>query len=102
MGILLLIIGHFLGDFIFQTRWITNRKGKSWRVNGCHAFIYTATIFAVAYIGGIILSPLAFTIILTSHFIIDPLKSRWGIVKSIWVDQILHFIILGIIIIFFL
>ncbi len=102
MEILWLIIGHFLGDFAFQTSWIANRKGKSWKVNGYHAFIYAATIFAVAYIGGIILSPLALMILLISHFIIDPLKSRWGIVKSTWVDQILHFIVLGIIVFFFL
>ena len=35
------------------------------------------------------------TVILVSHFFIDPLKSRWGIIKTIWEDQVLHYIVLA-------
>jgi len=30
-------------------------------------------------------------ILFGTHFIIDPLKARYGIVKDIWMDQLLHF-----------
>lgn len=102
METLWLIAGHFLGDIAFQPNWIASKKGKSWEINGCHAAVYTATVFVIAGIGSIILSPLVLMIIFASHFIIDPLKARWGIIKSIWVDQILHLIVLGAIVIFFL
>lgn len=102
MEILWLIAGHFLGDVAFQPDWVASKKGKSWEINGYHAFTYTAAIFVTAGIGGIVLSPLVLTILFISHFVIDPLGARWGIIKSIWVDQLLHFIILGAIALFFL
>lgn len=95
MEILWLAAGHFIGDFPFQSEWMIAQKGKSWEVNLYHALVYTATIFVIAKIGDISLPLFAVVILLISHFLIDPLKSRWGIVKHIYVDQILHFIVLG-------
>lgn len=95
MEIFWLLAGHFFGDFTFQSEWMKREKGKSWEMNGYHAIVYTATVFVIAGIGGIVLSPLALAILFASHFLIDPLKARWGIIKHIWVDQIFHIIILG-------
>lgn len=101
-AILWLIAGHFIGDFPFQSEWMASQKGKSWEVNFYHALVYTATVFVVSAIGGFTLSLAAAAIILASHFFIEPLKSRWGIVKPIWLDQILHLSILMMIALFFI
>ena len=85
-----LLAGHFIGDFPFQSEWMVREKGKSWEINGYHAAVYAATIFIVAKIGGITLPPWAVLFFFTSHFLIDPLKARWGIVKDIWIDQLIH------------
>ena len=102
MEIFWLLAGHFLGDFAFQTEWMKREKGKSWEIDGYHAIVYTATVFVMAGIGDIVLSPLVLAILFTSHFLIDPLMARWGIIKYIWVDQILHLMILGVVAIFLL
>jgi hypothetical protein len=92
--ILWLIAGHFLGDFPAQSQWMAAKKGTSWEVNGYHALVYTFTILVVSAIGGFILPIWSLAIIGVSHFLIDPLKARWSIVKHIWLDQLLHIIVL--------
>lgn len=92
--LLWLLAGHFIGDFPFQSEWMVANKGTSWEINTYHALVYASTIFVIAKIGNIELSALAFFILFASHFIIDPLKARWKIIKSIWIDQLLHFIVL--------
>lgn len=95
--LLWLVAGHFLGDFPFQSEWMTTQKGKSWEINLYHALVYTATILVTAKIGGFNLPLSAIAILATSHFLIDPLKAKWSIVKYIWIDQILHLVVLGLI-----
>ena len=85
-----LFAGHFIGDFPCQSQWMASQKGKSWEVNLYHALVYTFTVFVIAALGGFLLSLWAIALILGSHFLIDPLKARWNIVKYIWLDQILH------------
>ncbi len=100
--ILWLLAGHFIGDFAFQTDWMAVQKGKSWEVNAYHALVYTAAMFVVTAIGGIELTPLALLILAGSHFLIDPLKARWGIIHSIWADQLAHFILIFLVVLFLL
>lgn len=90
-----LVAGHFIGDFPFQNEWMVTQKGKSWEVNLYHALVYTSAILVVAGIGGFNLPFSAVVILAASHFLIDPLKARWNIVKYIWLDQILHLIVLA-------
>lgn len=98
MEILLwLVAGHFLGDFPFQGEWMANQNGKSWEINLYHALVYTATVLVTAKIGGLNLPLSAIAILATSHFLIDPLKARWNIVKHIWIDQILHLVVIGLV-----
>jgi hypothetical protein len=89
--IMILVACHLIGDFPFQSEWFVNFKGKSWEVNFYHAAVYTATFVLFAHIG------LLFALLLlVSHFIIDPLKARWHIVKYVWQDQLLHYAIIAI------
>ncbi len=87
---LFLLAAHFIGDFAFQSTWMSTEKNKRWEVNLSHALLYTATfvIFRIP------LSYLSLGIIAISHFLIEPLKGRWGILKYDWQDQLLHILVL--------
>lgn len=92
--IIVLAAAHFFGDFPFRNEFLALNKGKSWEINFYHAAVYTSTFVLF----GTGLSPLALLIILVSHFIIDPLKCRWGFIKHVWVDQLLHAAVLGLLV----
>ncbi|HEY7123599.1 MAG TPA: DUF3307 domain-containing protein [Ktedonobacterales bacterium] len=87
--VLIWLACHFIGDFAFQSSWMSANKGKSWEINAYHAATYTAVfvLFARA-------TPLDIGLIFGTHFIIDPLKTRYNVIKPIWVDQALHFIVI--------
>ncbi len=76
---------HFIGDFAFQSTWMSVEKGKSWEVNFYHCATYTAVFVLFAHP-----SILASAILFGTHFVIDPLKSRYKLIGPIWVDQTLH------------
>lgn len=83
--LLLWLACHFLGDFAFQSAWMSMEKGKSWEVNVYHCATYTAVFVLFAHS-----SPLATTVLFGTHVVIDPLKARYHIIKPIWLDQLLH------------
>jgi hypothetical protein len=89
--LLLALAAHFIGDFPFQSEFLAMGKGKSWELNFYHAAIYTAT-FLLLPVG---LSPLSLGIILVTHNFIDPMKARYGFVKKIWQDQLLHLAVIA-------
>ena len=76
---------HFIGDFAFQSTWMSIEKGKSWEVNFYHCATYTAVFILFARP-----SLLAVGILMATHFVIDPLKARYEIIGPIWIDQLLH------------
>lgn len=78
---------HFIGDFAFQSSWMSIEKGKSWEVNFYHGATYTAVFVLFAHS-----SPLATAVILGTHLVVDPLKARYKIIGPIWLDQLLHII----------
>lgn len=99
--ILWLLAGHLLGDFPFQSDWMRQNKGVSWEINTYHALVYTATMMVVAQIGGIYLPASALVLFFISHFLIDPLKARWKVVKNIWTDQLIHFAVILLVFVLF-
>lgn len=90
MSIITAIALHFIADFPMQPDFLAMNKGKSWEIMFYHCAVYTS-LFVLF---GATLTQAA--IILSTHFIIDNLKARWLIVKHIWVDQLLHMIILAV------
>ncbi len=78
---------HFVGDFAFQSTWMSMEKGKSWEVNFYHCATYTATFILFARPSP---SLLAIVILLVSHYIVDTLKARYKVIGPIWLDQLLH------------
>lgn len=91
--LILLLAGHFLGDFTFQSEWMVKEKGKSWEINLYHAISYTATVFVTAFFGGVRLSVAAILVLVVAHFLVDALRSRYGVIKSIWAGQIWHVLV---------
>ncbi len=88
MDIYLAIACHFIGDFPFQNQWFIAEKGKSWEVNFYHAFTYAAVFLLFGC------APLQALVLGLTHFIIDPLKARWNLIPYIWIDQLLHFLVI--------
>ncbi|HVU66600.1 MAG TPA: DUF3307 domain-containing protein [Ktedonobacteraceae bacterium] len=76
---------HFIGDFAFQSAWMSMEKGKSWEVNFYHGATYTAVFVLFAHS-----SLLATAVIFGTHLVIDPLKARYKVIGPIWLDQLLH------------
>lgn len=83
---------HFVGDFAFQSTWMSMEKGKSWEVNFYHCATYTATFILFAHP-----SLLATVLILVTHYIVDTLKARYKVIDLIWLDQLLHIVTLALI-----
>ena len=91
-----LLAAHFIGDFAFQSTWMSMEKGKSHEVCFYHAATYTATFVLLSCTGVICLIPnWAFALLLISHIIIDELKARYNIIKSVWLDQFCHLAVIG-------
>lgn len=78
---------HFVGDFAFQSTWMSIEKGRSWEVNFYHCATYTATFVLFAHPTP---SLPAIAFLLGTHYIVDTLKARYKVIGSIWLDQLLH------------
>ncbi len=82
---------HFVGDFAFQSTWMSVEKGKSWEVNFYHAATYTAVFVLFAHSKEQPnISVLATAVLFVAHVIVDPLKARYKLIGPIWLDQLLH------------
>jgi hypothetical protein len=95
---------HFLADFPLQGSYLAENKGKDDYLLLAHSFIWAGTISAgLIYFGIFTTWKAAFLLI--GHFCIDRVKARGLTTKyltnqqALYVDQLLHFIQLVIIII---
>lgn len=96
----LLMIGHLLGDFYFQTNALAEKKKKSYVYTALHCFIYSLVMFAVLAIttGKIVEYILPILLIGGLHLLVDGVKC--GVNKYVnlekyelavfIVDQIIH------------
>lgn len=96
-----LILGHFCGDYAFQTDNIAEKKKSSKPALFYHVLIYTTCIWAFLAIYSLLYKPALYfhpttliflIILLLEHWIQDYLKSR---IKSrskqaYYIDQIAH------------
>lgn len=81
--LILLFACHWIGDFIFQTRYIADNKGKNNYVLTLHVFIYTLTLFV-----GIC----AYTAIRQDFFGVHPSYDRWDVSIFLVANFVLHWI----------
>jgi len=109
-----LVIGHFVGDWMFQNDWMARNKRGRWWAAECivHCLVYTVAVVLAAHLGsgGALPLPLLgmiFVTVLVSHWLIDGLNlaELWGRVVNqtetdyvrIVVDQTMHLLVLGIV-----
>ena len=85
--IFILIICHFIGDYVLQSNFIAITKGKNWYHLIVHSILYTVPFYLIfgwcwqlAVIGIL-------------HFLIDALKARYSKINYVC-DQALHLILL--------
>ncbi len=99
-----LLIAHFLADFTFQPTKLARNKISSFRFLLIHSFIYAGTYF-VAVFSFIKVSSaiLPYIIIITTHFLIDWIRTSLnkeftkGVFEftSFIIDQILHIAVIA-------
>jgi hypothetical protein len=105
-----LFLGHLVGDFLFQNRWMAKNKNKHVLPRLVHSIIYTIAVYTFSWLAGGI-SPISAGIILLSHFYIDQRSfTRWWLATinrtsgiqwlNIVCDQIFHLLILACIVYF--
>lgn len=103
-----LLIGHLIGDFLFQTSWMAKFKATKWIPLVVHCLVYTISVTVIVFLGYGILPILAVLLLFISHMFLDRrifvswwvkhimktegAESKW---LCIMVDQIFHMIILG-------
>ena len=68
------LVGHLIGDFVFQNDWMAREKKRSTEVCFTHALIWTICVVACAGWGE---HHAAIAILLITHFIQD----RWLLVQ---------------------
>lgn len=65
------IVAHLVGDYLFQSHWMAQEKGKSSLAAGVHAVTYTLPFLLLTR------NPIALAIIVGTHFAID----RWRLAR---------------------
>lgn len=103
-SLMMLLIGHLIGDFILQSPRLVEKKEKSIGYLFLHCVLYLIPILFVLLCFGDWLQVMLFSvIILGSHFLFDLAKVKLSKVKSnnfdFWgfiIDQALHILILTI------
>lgn len=98
MKIILLLIGHFMGDFLFQNNTIAREKQINTTFFLLHCLIYSICLlpFCALY-GAVGEIALTFVIIAFSHGVIDGIKIAIHRDRSITLyllDQLLHIIVI--------
>jgi len=102
-----LLVGHLVGDFLLQTRWMALEKNKNHLPLFIHSLVYSFSIGMFGYLGGGI-KPETLLIIFLSHAFLDQRSFvRWWaekITKSadipwlvLMIDQTWHIVILALV-----
>lgn len=68
-----MLVGHLVGDYILQTRWMAEKKAQTWTPLIVHSAVYTAAVALLAQVAGG-LSVWGIGLIFTGHILIDQRK----------------------------
>ena len=82
---------HHIGDFAFQSQWMAMEKGKSREVLMYHVFMQASPFMLLGFLPGTHVTAIGIVIHIVLHAIVDTLKCR-GVIKSIWQDQLCHYV----------
>lgn len=82
--ILTIIVCHFVGDYLFQTDYLAQGKGKDWYLLLAHCVLYCVPfIICFGFVWQL-------AVIFGVHIIVDALKARYKLIP-LWADQLLHY-----------
>lgn len=104
--ILFILMGHMVGDYLFQSDYLALNKGKDNYVLLAHSLLYTVGVVLVANIMGITITPLEMLLLSAIHFPVDYIKARGittkklGNSKALLLDQIIHYLTLLAVVVF--
>ena len=93
-------MAHATGDYLFQTPHLAECKGKDNYVLFIHSILYSCGIMFVSYLMSYSVSLTQLVVISITHFPIDYVKARgitpkyFGEKYALYIDQIIHYIIL--------
>lgn len=82
-----LIVCHLLGDYVLQSDFIAQTKGKNWYHLIVHCFLYSVPFAVVFGIDWRIL------LLIAIHIPVDALKARWQKIGYV-ADQVIHILAL--------
>ena len=85
MIIIKLIMAHIVGDYLFQSPYIAEFKGKDHYILFVHCVLY---VIPFVLIFGITWHLIPLFIL---HVIVDELKARHNLIP-LWLDQMIHYI----------
>ena len=88
----LLLLGHILGDFYFQSNKMAENKNEGIRWLFAHGIVYTLCMAVVLFAGIVRSDNLLLILVLTSlmHFIIDYFKRFLDFKRIFSIDQLAH------------
>ena len=100
VGIILLVLAHYVGDYSLQTDWMAENKGKSWYVALAHSCVWSFAIACTGMLIGMRMNPLVIILVLViPHMMLDHVKAAgdlWaGHVDqgtALAIDQVAHFV----------
>ena len=98
--IIFIIIGHCVGDYLFQSSYLALNKGKDKYLLFVHSILYAFGVILTAYIFTIEITILQILALFITHMIIDYSRTNNTVVEILGekrvlvVDQIVHYLIL--------
>ena len=98
--IVFLVIGHCVGDYLFQSTYLAVNKGKDKYLLFIHSVLYVFGIILTAHVFSIEISVMQILIIFITHMITDHIKASGisvkvlGDKKALIVDQAVHYLVL--------
>lgn len=107
MFIFVLVFAHFIADYVLQSTWIWKAKITSRWAMFVHCFLYAGCIGFALYGWTNCMNWFTISAVFNSHWLIDKFRiwlngKRWWAADNDWfptfVDQLLHFLVLAIII----
>ena len=101
-----LLVGHLVGDYILQTRWMAEGKASKWLPLVVHAAVYTICVYLLALADKGLSWPAAGFVFL-AHIVLDRRRfiqfwtsritgSREVLWLNIAVDQAWHIVVLAV------
>lgn len=101
-AIIILLVAHYISDFLLQTRWMANNKSKNLKALSLHVLVYTVGI-AIASTFILDGQDIIFYALLNGglHFVTDFFTSKWtsslykkenwfGFFGVVGLDQLIH------------